>query len=129
MMGKSEVTLKLALMEGNAHRAGPRHHTTQPEPVLSRALSRSTPTWNAVSNKQSRCAILGHSYRLGRSILVPSRRLEDRIRELCAKAVSAPDSADLNEVMQQLREALREHANRLRQLAARKLRPQRSAHS
>jgi hypothetical protein len=116
-------------MEGNAHRAGPRHHTTQPEPVLSRALSRSTPTWNAVSNKQSRCAILGHSYRLGRSILVPSRRLEDRIRELCAKAVSAPDSADLNEVMQQLREALREHANRLRQLAARKLRPQRSAHS
>ena len=60
---------------------------------------------------------------------VRSRRLEDRIRELCAKAVSAPDSADLNEVMQQLREALREHANRLRQLAARKLRPQRSAQS
>ena len=60
---------------------------------------------------------------------MPSRRLEDRIRELCAKAVSAPDSADLNEVMQQLREALREHANRLRQLAARNLRPQRSAHS
>ena len=62
-------------------------------------------------------------------ILVPSRRLEDRIRELCAKAVSAPDSADFNEVMQQLRESLREHANRLRQLAARKLQPRRNASS
>ena len=69
------------------------------------------------------------SYRLGRFTLVPSRRLEDRIRELCAKALAAPDSADSNEVMQQLREALREHANRLRQLAARKLRPQRTARS
>ena len=69
------------------------------------------------------------SYRLGRWKLVPSRRLEDRIRELCAKAVSAPDSADFNEVMQQLRECLREHANRLRQLAARKLRPRQSARS
>ncbi len=69
------------------------------------------------------------SHRLGRWKLVPSRRLEDRIRELCAKAVAAPDSADFNEVMQQLRECLREHANRLRQLAARKLRPQRSARS
>ena len=60
---------------------------------------------------------------------MPSRRLEDRIRELCAKAVAAPDSADFNEVMQQLRESLREHANRLRQLAARKLRPRQSARS
>jgi len=50
-------------------------------------------------------------------MLVPSRRLEDRIRELCAKALSVPDSADLNEVTQQRREALR------------KLRPRRSAHS
>jgi len=54
---------------------------------------------------------------------VPSRRLEDRIRELCTKAVAAPGSADFNEVMQQLRAALHEHANRLRQLAARKLHP------
>ena len=73
--------------------------------------------------------LFGHSYRLGRSILVPSRRLEDRIRELCAKALAAPDSADSTGVMQQLREALREHANRLRQLAARKLRPRQSARS
>ena len=55
--------------------------------------------------------------------LVPSRRLEDRIRELCAKAVADDDPADFNEIMQKLRESLREHANRLRELAARKLRP------
>jgi hypothetical protein len=55
---------------------------------------------------------------------VHSRRLEDRIRELCTKAVAADGSADFSEVMRQLREALREHANRLRQLAARKLRPE-----
>ena len=66
---------------------------------------------------------LEESYCLGRSILVPSRRLEDRIRELCSKAVTGDDSVDFSELMQQLREALREHANRLRQLAARKLRP------
>ena len=67
---------------------------------------------------------LQYSYRLGRSILVPSRRLEDRIRELCATAVATDDPANFNEVMRQLRESLREHANRLRQLAARKLRPE-----
>jgi len=65
-----------------------------------------------------------YSYRLGHLILVHSRRLEDRIRALCTKAVAADDSADFSEVMRQLREALREHANRLRQLAARKLRPE-----
>jgi hypothetical protein len=54
---------------------------------------------------------------------VPSRRLEDRIRELCAKAVAEDEPADFSEIMQKLRESLREHANRLRELAARKLRP------
>jgi hypothetical protein len=68
--------------------------------------------------------LLKYSYRLGRSKLVQARRLEDRIRELCTKAVAADDSTDFSEVMQNLREALREHANRLRQLAARKLRPE-----
>jgi hypothetical protein len=47
---------------------------------------------------------------------VESRRLEDRIRELCTKAVATPESAEFNDVIQQLREALREHAKRLRQL-------------
>ena len=55
---------------------------------------------------------------------MPSRRLEDRIRELCSKAVAADDSANFREVMRELREALREHSNRLRELAARKLRPE-----
>ena len=63
------------------------------------------------------------SYRLGRWKLVPSRRLEDRIRELCAKAVAKEDPADFHEVMQKLRESLREHTSRLRELAARKLGP------
>jgi len=69
---------------------------------------------------------------------VEYRRLEDRIRELCTKAVDTPDPAELNVVMQQLREALREHAKRLRLLAAAKLRqppvakvasPERRTHS
>ena len=49
---------------------------------------------------------------------VEPRRLEDRIREWCIKAVATPDPAEFNEVIQQLREALQEHAKRLRQLAA-----------
>ena len=56
-------------------------------------------------------------YRWG-ALLVEPRRLEDRIRERCAKAVATPDPTEFNEVIQQLREALREHARRLRQLAA-----------
>jgi hypothetical protein len=60
-----------------------------------------------------------HSCCLGRRP-VESRRLEDRIRELCTKAVATPEPAEFNKVIQQLREALHEHAKRLRQLAAAK---------
>ena len=67
---------------------------------------------------------------------VEYRRLENRIRELCTRAVATSDPAELNMAMQQLREALREHAKRLRRLAAAKLRqppvlasPARRAHS
>jgi len=52
---------------------------------------------------------------------VESRRLEDRIRELCTKAVATSDPTEFDAVMQHLREALREHAKRLGQLAAAKL--------
>ena len=45
------------------------------------------------------------------------RRLEDRIRELCARAVVTPESAELDEIFHRLRAALREHTERLRQLA------------
>ena len=42
------------------------------------------------------------------------RRLEDRIRILCAKAVASADSPELYKVFEQLRAALHEHNERLR---------------
>jgi hypothetical protein len=48
------------------------------------------------------------------------RRLEDRIRELCALAVSA-EEPELEIVLAELQAALREHTERLRRLAAAKL--------
>lgn len=48
------------------------------------------------------------------------RRLEDRIRELCAKALIAR-GPDLASVLEDLKTALREHTERLRQVAALKL--------
>jgi len=48
------------------------------------------------------------------------RRLEDRIRELCAKALTAQES-ELDAIHSALRSALREHIERLRRLAAAKL--------
>ena len=48
------------------------------------------------------------------------RRLEDRIRELCAMAVRA-EEPELEIVLSELRSALREHTERLRRLAAAKL--------
>jgi hypothetical protein len=47
-----------------------------------------------------------------------ARRLEDRIRKLCADAVAAADPAELNSTLQKLSAALRDHARRVRQLAA-----------
>jgi hypothetical protein len=49
-----------------------------------------------------------------------SQRLEDRIKELCAKALSTPESPELNEVLKQLQDALHEHTNRLRDMIARR---------
>ncbi len=51
---------------------------------------------------------------------MPSRRLEDRIRELCAKAATASD-AETVQVLNELRHALHEHARNLRAMAAEKL--------
>jgi hypothetical protein len=50
---------------------------------------------------------------------VPSP-LDDRIRELCAKAVSSDDS-ELSSVMSELRSAMREHIEEIRTLAVRRL--------
>ena len=43
-----------------------------------------------------------------------SRRLEDRIRELCAKAVATTEPAELNAILQHLSAALHEQIERLR---------------
>jgi hypothetical protein len=51
---------------------------------------------------------------------VPDRRLEDRIREFCAKAV-ASDEAEFRSVMSELRSAMRQHVDRIRTLAVRQL--------
>jgi uncharacterized coiled-coil protein SlyX len=48
---------------------------------------------------------------------MPDRRLEDRIRELCTKAASAP-AGEVEVVLKELRIALAEHAKRLRRTAA-----------
>jgi hypothetical protein len=46
---------------------------------------------------------------------VPSRRLEDRIRELCAQAVASGD-ADFSEVLAQLRSAMHQHIEEMRKM-------------
>jgi hypothetical protein len=47
-----------------------------------------------------------------------NRRLEDRIRELCAKVVTTPGAPEWNKILQQLTAALHEHTNRMRKLIA-----------
>ena len=55
-----------------------------------------------------------------------SRRLNDRIQALCAKAIATPEGEDLDVILTELKAALREHTERLRNLAAAKARsPQR----
>ena len=54
------------------------------------------------------------------------QRLEDRIKQLCAKALSTPESPELNEVLKQLQDALHEHTDRLRDMvASRRIRTER----
>jgi hypothetical protein len=45
-----------------------------------------------------------------------NRRLEDRIRELCAKVVTTPETREWNKIFQQLTAAVSEHARRTRGL-------------
>jgi hypothetical protein len=44
--------------------------------------------------------------------------LERRIRELCAQAVAARDTEEFQPILSELREALREHAGRLKGMVA-----------
>jgi len=46
------------------------------------------------------------------------RRLEDRIKDLCAKAIASPDSRESNDIFKELEDALHEHNERIRKLAA-----------
>jgi hypothetical protein len=52
---------------------------------------------------------------------VLSRRLEDRIRELCAKVVAAKEEEEVGPAISELKSALREHNQRLGRLAVTKL--------
>jgi hypothetical protein len=55
-----------------------------------------------------------------------SRRLEDRIRELCAKAVATEEPAELNELLSQLTAALHEQVDQIRKRVTQdKLAPER----
>ena len=51
---------------------------------------------------------------------LPSSRLEDRIRELCARAIASED-AEFPSVLLDLRSVLRQHIERIRILAVRNL--------
>jgi hypothetical protein len=51
---------------------------------------------------------------------MPSRRLEDRIRELCAKLIKAEDQ-DFESASAELKGALHEHTERLRKVVAQNL--------
>lgn len=49
-----------------------------------------------------------------------ARQLEDRIRDLCARAATASD-AQIAQILKELQEALQEHTRQLRKMAADKL--------
>ena len=51
---------------------------------------------------------------------MPYHSSEDRIRELCAKAITSDDS-EFTTVMSELRSAMREHIEQIRILAVRRL--------
>ena len=51
---------------------------------------------------------------------VPSRRIDDHIRDLCAK-VAHSDGNDYEPTLSELKAALREHADRLRKMAVQSL--------
>lgn len=50
-----------------------------------------------------------------------SRRLEDRIRQLCASAIEVTDESELSVIFEELRQALKEHGEKIRKMASAKL--------
>ena len=55
------------------------------------------------------------------------RRLEDRIKDLCVKAIAAPDSHESNDIFKELQDALQKHNERIRKLAASPIQERRKA--
>lgn len=53
-----------------------------------------------------------------RSMGIPSRRLDDRIRELCADAVAAKNSHQVKSILSELQSAIHQYTRRLRARAA-----------
>lgn len=51
---------------------------------------------------------------------MPSRRLEDRVRQLCAKAITAR-GPELERTLEELQAALHEHIGKMRKMTAEKL--------
>ena len=51
-------------------------------------------------------------------VLITSLSLEDRVHELCKKALAAKDSAELNPILVELRALLHEHILEIRAMAA-----------
>jgi len=45
---------------------------------------------------------------------MPARRLDDRIYDLCAKAISTPEGPELENTIKELQVAIREVTNRIR---------------
>ena len=68
----------------------------------------------------TRNAVLTPCFAILQSPGVPSRRLEEHIRELCALATAAK-TTNVAEVLAELRSALHEHAEQLRRLARQQL--------
>lgn len=50
------------------------------------------------------------------SSLSRSRRLEDRIRQLCLEAIACADPGALDAIMERLKAALHDHASRVRHM-------------
>jgi hypothetical protein len=44
------------------------------------------------------------------------RRLKDRIDDLCRRAIATPEGPEFSKVVDELREAMREHAEELRKM-------------
>jgi len=77
-----------------------------------------------VSNNRSDCPNIDSATRQTKvpgSALLSSKRLSDRIQQLCAQAISLPESGELDNVIRELREALHEHTSRLRHLAVKRV--------